>query len=247
MKVKLRCLKPVQTILKSARNHFYAKSRIICLCHDIEQGLGHLEVDPAFAALANRISPHHLSQMLAIEKAMNIKATYNVVGVLFDQTRQMIEKDGHCLAFHAFDHDINQDQISRCRQLDNRIKGYRPPQSKITPELNDTNLSLHNFAWFASSAGSLQLKKPELNNRIVKIPILFDDFALYKKTMSYDQWEQQALDIIRYHKFIAFSLHDCYAHFWLPHYQQFLSKISQLGSLKTLDEVADEMFSRNSQ
>jgi len=78
-----------------------------------------------------------------------------------------------------------------------------------------------------------------MKNRIVKIPILFDDFDMYKHGLPYDDWEQRAIETLRRNDFIAFSLHDCYAHFWLPRYESFLRKVSVLGTFKTLDEVAN--------
>jgi hypothetical protein len=75
---------------------------------------------------------------------------------------------------------------------------------------------------------------------LVKIPIDFDDFPLYKRGEPFAQWESRALTIIERNDFVAFGLHDCYADFWLPHYRTFLKKISGLGKFKTLDAVANE-------
>lgn len=244
--------------------------KTICLCHDIERGLGHIGVDPDFAEFANKISSNNLDEMLRIEKETNVKATYNVVGCLIYEVREKIEKNGHCIAFHSYDHKIDNfrpnskkyfkifkqifgiitdetnnrydGQLAKCRQIDSRIKGYRPPQSRITPELSDYNLCFHNFEWLASSAYFLKTEKPVMQNRIVKIPIFFDDFEMYKHGLKYGEWEQKAIDIIKENDFVAFCLHDCYAHYWLLHYREFLQKIKGLGKLKTLNEVANEVI-----
>ena len=79
------------------------------------------------------------------------------------------------------------------------------------------------------------------------MPILFDDFDMYKHGLSYDDWEQRAIETIRRNDFVAFSLHDCYAHFWLPRYESFLRKVSVLGTLKTLNEVANEAIFASAQ
>jgi len=82
-----------------------------------------------------------------------------------------------------------------------------------------------------------------MQNRVVKIPIRFDDFEMYKQGLNYEQWERKALDrIIKQNEFVAFCLHDCYAHYWLPHYREFLKKIISLGKFKTLNEVANEVI-----
>jgi hypothetical protein len=51
-----------------------------------------------------------------------------------------------------------------------------------------------------------------------------------------------AIDAIMRRQFVAFSLHDCYAEHWLPYYENFLREISKLARLRTLDEVAGDMF-----
>ncbi len=230
-------------IVVPAKGAEYIKQeKIICLVHDIERGLGHLEVDSNFAALANRTAPHYLEEMLRIEQKMKMRATYCVVGSLMTETRERIEGVGHCLAFHSYDHDLKTEQLPRCRTVDYRIKGYRPPQSKTTPELSDENLCYHNFEWLASSQYSLKIEAPIVLNRIVKIPIGFDDFAMHHERINYEDWERQAIATIQRNDFTAFCLHDCYGAYWLPHFAKFLEKIRGMGTFKTLNEVANEIF-----
>src|SRR5262249_49876973 len=121
----------------------------------------------------------------------------------------------------------------------------RPPQSKLTAELSDANLLFHNFEWLASSKYSLGITAPVLANRLVKIPIGFDDFPLYKEDLSYEAWLKRALDSINKNHFVAFCLHDCYGSFWLPYYKEFLHQIRRLGKLKTLNQVSSEIILAN--
>ena len=258
-----------RAILSEKRTETIENTKTICLCHDIEAGWGHIRSDPNLVNHANEASAAYIENMLAIERKMNVKATYNVLGYLFKGVRENIEKDGHCVAFHSYDHrhsrlwplpklrdkilntflkrtgqrpQRSSDQLARVRELDYRIKGYRPAQSKLTGETSDRRLCFHNFEWLASSAYSLGYKSPRMQNRIVRIPILFDDFDMYKRGLDYGNWEQRAIDAICRNHFVAFSLHDCYAHFWLPHYELFLEKIRPLGRFKTLNEVANEVI-----
>jgi hypothetical protein len=235
--------------------------KTVCLCHDIERGLGHLDVDRSFAEHADRAGMKNIDEMLSIEREMKIKATYNVAGLLFNELRERMEKDGHCLGFHSYDHKINSvsalkntfrsilnlpvEQLYKLRSIDYRIRGYRPPQSKLTSDISDRNLCYYNFDWLASSVSSLKLAFPKMQSRIVKIPILFDDYDLYKRKMKYEDWEEKAMDAIRKNYFVAFSLHDCYAQYWLPHYKEFLRKISGSGEFMTLDEVANKVILGN--
>jgi hypothetical protein len=156
--------------------------------------------------------------------------------------RSDIEADGHSLAFHSWDHKIGPGQLGPCRSVDYRLKGYRPPQSVITDELNDENLLFHNFEWLATSAYSFGFAEPRIENRIAKLPIHFDDFAMYRDGTSYEAWEADAIASITSRQFVAFGLHDCYGEFWLPHYAGFLAKISKMGRLMTMNQVADRLF-----
>jgi hypothetical protein len=232
-----------------------ADDKKICVCHDIERGIGHRESDPDFAGRADASSLENLEQMLSVERELGIKATYAVVGTLVPELRGRIERDGHCLAFHSYDHRTDDStsgisaeratQLSRCRAVDYRLKGYRTPQSRITAELTDENLCFHNFEWLASSAHSFGFDKPCLQNRIVKVPIHFDDFAMYREGLTYDAWEAKAIATIENNHFAAFGLHDCYGEFWLPRYAGFLEKIRGLGRLVTMNQVAEEVFLQN--
>ncbi len=226
------------------------KEKTICLAHDIEAGLGHIGVDSELVESANKNHKLYLKEMLEIEKDFNLLVTYNIVGCMLDEVREEIICHGrtneYCIAFHSFDHNIKNAQLYKCKDVDYRIKGYRPPQSKITSELTTANLAFNNFEWLASSAHSLNIKKPILDSGIVKIPIMFDDYSMYKDKVSYQDWEDRAIRTVEENDFVAFCLHDCYAQYWLPHYKSFLNKISELGKFKTFNQVAEEEFLSNS-
>jgi hypothetical protein len=254
-----------RVVVPPARTQSEKSPKSICVCHDVERGYGHTDADPRFAQLAHREAPGALKRMLEAEGELGVKATYHVVGSILAEVRDDIEAGGHCIGFHSFDHPVqkkdwfwnwrrklsgdgeSQQQLPQCRNVDYRIKGYRPPQSAITSELSDQNLCFHNFEWFASSAASLgDLARPELKNRVVRLPILFDDYDLYLRKLDYAKWERMALRKIEENHFVAFSLHDCYAQFWLPHYRRFLGTLKSLGELRTFDEVAGQVLFSNS-
>jgi hypothetical protein len=257
-----------QVVVPEKGEEALADEKIICLCHDIERGFGYLGIDDHRAQVANRIAQDALTSMVRFEEAASVKATYNVLGCFFDEVRAEIGRSGHCLAFHSYDHQIRkfwqlikyyyrarhllaslrheggnekyQDQLYRCRLVDRRVRGFRPPQSRLTAEWNDYNLVFRNFDWCATSDRQLGSTRPVMHNRLVKIPIHFDDFPLYNLSMSFVEWEKQAIAAIEHNAFTVFDLHDCYADFWLPHYPAFLKKIESLGTFKTLDQVTNE-------
>ena len=232
-------------VIPEMKNELINGEKTICLAHDIEAGFGHIGYDSEVVEFANRNHKSYLKQMLQIEKEFKIPATYNVLGSMLTEVRERIDSVGQCISFHSYNHKIEEEQLARCRNVDYRIKGYRPPQSKIAPELTIENLSYHNFEWLASSVHSIKTNLPKLEKGIVNIPIMFDDYSMYKDKISYEEWESKAIETIEENDFVAFCLHDCYGNFWLPHYKNFLSKIQNKGKFKTFNQVADEMFLAN--
>jgi hypothetical protein len=228
------------------RHETFKNEKIICIYHDIERGLGHVDCDPGFAAIADESSPKHLTQMANIEKAAGVRATYNVVGCLMSEVAPEVKALGHEVAFHSYNHIISEDQLSLCRSVDYRIKGYRPPQSRLTDELTESALCFHNFEWLASSAYSLGFDQPKVENRLVKIPALLDDWPMYSKGMAYEEWHNEVLQEIESAQFAAIGLHDCYAGYWLAHYAELLSELQEMGTFMTLNQVAARTSFANS-
>jgi peptidoglycan/xylan/chitin deacetylase (PgdA/CDA1 family) len=216
--------------------------RVVAVSHDIEAGLGHRPEDPGFARRADAFWRRHLSQILRVEREAGVRATYNVVGLLLDDVREEIEADGHCIAFHSFDHAANGspagDQLGRCRRVDYRLKGYRPPRSRLTEELSNANLLFHNFEWLASSRLSLRAREPRLLSGLVRIPVHLDDFGLYRGKLDFEAWQRAALAEIAANPVAVVSLHDCYAPMWIDRYRGFLEKVRALAPLATLDEIS---------
>jgi hypothetical protein len=244
--------------------------KTICILHDTEAGAGHRGIDDVLADRADRTAGAALDEMLAIESALDVHASYDVLGVMLPGIRAKIEGGGHALAFHSYEHAVADApslvarvlsaigklaprvfdpvgaarsgldfrELVRCRQVDYRLKGYRPPMSRITPGLHDRHLAYFNFEWLASGVPSLGIEEPRMESGIVKIPIALDDFELYRGSTSYQEWERAALELADTRDFVAIGLHDCYAEHWLPHYREFLEKLCARGRLRTCDEVA---------
>jgi len=222
--------------------------KTICLFHDVERGLGHRIEDPDFSARIERPAQAALGRILQAEARAGIHTSYNVVGELWREVTPAILEKGHACAFHSFDHRltamdeiVSPTQLDRCRMLDDRVKGYRAPQSKITAELADAHLAHHNFEWLASSRRSLGREQPFMENGIVKIPVHLDDFDLYRHRLSFEEWESRAFDLIENQEVTALGLHDCYFEHWLPHYERLLKKLVEKGRIVTFDQLAAEV------
>jgi len=222
----------------TTRTEGIAADPAIVICHDTERELGHVGIDPEFVPIATRRSRESLREILDIEAQRSVRGTYDVVGCLMNELRPVIEARGHELSFHSYDHTAHQNQLGMCREIDYRIKGYRAPQSKLTGELTDAMLTHHNFEWLGSSHHSLGTSEPEMRSGVVRLPILFDDFPLYKSAMPYDRWERELFDLLRGRRFAAFGLHDCYAHLWLDRFDDLLGRLSSIGRLTTMGEIA---------
>jgi hypothetical protein len=218
-----------------------AEEKTVCVMHDLERGLGHRAEDPELAREADALGGERLAAMLAVEAEAGVHVTYNVVGQMLSEVRGQIESGGHALAFHSFDHGDDGDQLLRCREVDYRLKGYRLPRSRRTPETTDERLAFHNFEWLASSAASLEVEFPVMQDRLVRLPVTLDDFDLYTGRQTYDQWETGLLDQVERARYTAVGLHDCYAHLWLSRYAELLEKLKSLATLRTLDDVAADV------
>jgi len=231
-------------VVAAPRREPLPAERVVCIVHDVERGYGHRDVEPAFAAQAERDAAAHLAGMLAVERAAGVRATYAVVGQILNEIRPALAAGGHCLAFHSYDHappaadGTAPPQLRACRAVDYRIKGYRVPRSQLTGELSDAGLATHNFEWLASGTRSFGCSEPHLSGGIVKIPIAVDDFRLHTGTRAFAEWRRQLLQLVREHWFTAIGLHDCYAAHWLPHYAELLRELQSTATLHTLDEVA---------
>ena len=144
-------------------------------------------------------------------------------------------RDGTGVARHI-------DQLTSCREVDYRIRGYRPPQSRITRELGDANLCWHNFEWFASSTHSLHLEKPALVTAWCAFRSSRTTIHSTRGRHRGPTGRRVCCSEASRRDFTALSLHDCYADLWLPHYAAFLERLQRIGRLVTLDEVAARQF-----
>jgi glycosyltransferase involved in cell wall biosynthesis len=209
----------------------------ICIFHDIEENV---DTNISAAACAD-----NLRRMLAIEKEFNLETTYDVLGTLLGRKQSEIwaSNPRHSIAFHSFNHRIEDlTQLQRCREVDLRVRGYRPPRSRMTAELKDYNLTFLNFEWLASSVFSLGFDRCKLENGLVKIPIDLDDYPLFTGAVGYEQWERNLLERASEKQFFAFGVHDCYAELWLTRYPQLLHKLREIGDFVSADALCDRIF-----
>ena len=169
----------------------------LCIFHDIE---ANTDTDISLAECVD-----NLEHMLRIEKSLGVDATYNILGRIFDRKRAMVRASnpGHSIGFHSFNHNIDDlAQLPKCRNVDLRVRGYRPPRSRITRELTNYRLTELNFEWLASSTRSLGHFDCRLEDGIVKIPIDLDDHSLFLGK-PYQQWEDEVLARARALPFFA--------------------------------------------
>jgi hypothetical protein len=209
----------------------------ICIFHDIEENVD-TDVSPSECA-------DNLARILEIEKSFGINTTYNILGLLFStKYPEIISSNGaHSIGFHSFNHNIaDVEQLARCRHVDLRVRGYRPPRSLMTAELTDYDLTFFNFEWLANGVRSPTQIGCELQNGLVKIPIHRDDYLLFTGAVGYEQWERGVLDAAQGKALFGIGLHDCYGGKWLRFYAALLDKLAATGTFAGADEICDQMF-----
>jgi hypothetical protein len=219
-------------------SEFYGLPRdLICVFHDIEENVD--------APVSTAECCENLAHMLKVERDRGVDSTYNILGILFDCKRDQIltSNNRHSIAFHSFNHDLGDlRQLPQCREVDLRVRGYRPPKSRITPKLTDYNLTFFNFEWLACSLQSIGSSEFVARNGIISVPIHMDDFPLFIGVKRYDQWETKLLELAGTRRFLGLGVHDCYAGLWLRHYHTLLDKFQALERLVNADETCNRAF-----
>jgi peptidoglycan/xylan/chitin deacetylase (PgdA/CDA1 family) len=224
---------PLQTI--ASADPTSPSGPTICLFHDTEGDVDTTVPTPQCRA--------NLVRMLAIEAERGVRATYNILGTLFAETHVMVAARGHALGFHTYDHALDGvDQLRRVRRLDLQVRGYRPARSLLTPEVRDYRLSYFNFEWLLCSARTLGFDECRIESGIAKIPVHLDDYGLHTGEMTYAGWMERLRRLLATRRFVAIGLHDCYGHRWLDHFDELLVELGETGTLKTCDDIADELF-----
>jgi len=213
-----------------------ASAALACIFHDIEEDVD-TEISPAECA-------ENLQRMLDVEKSFGLRTTYDILGTLFARKREQIRavNSQHSIAFHSFNHDLaDLAQLRKCRGVDLRVRGYRPPQSQITAELTDYNLAFANFEWLALSTRSLGYGDCRLESGVVKIPIHADDYSLHLGK-PYEQWESELLGQARNAPYFGLGLHDCYGKKWLERYPELLEKLLAIKPIVSADTICDSVL-----
>ncbi len=182
------------------------KAATICFFHDVEQDIDST-ADPERCR-------HVVEAFLDLERRHGVRATYNVVGKLFVEQPDLIDKiaaAGHELAFHSFHHQSDwcsayyAKEIRLCHAVMPLVRGYRSPRSKWDEE---TLLACERagFVWNAEAdhAAAPYWIRPSL----VRIPITGDDWPLHTGKMNLAQWQQRFMTWVRERDFVAFGCHD---------------------------------------
>jgi len=208
-----------------------------CVFHDIE--------GPGDTAMSADDCDRALSSMLDRESEAGIEATYSVVGTMFRHVKpRLAAHKVRSIAFHSYNHCIGEGaQLKRVREIDLRVKGYRPPQSIITQEVTAASLTYYNFEWLLSSSQSLRTLAPLLHNGIVRIPVHLDDYPLYAQKLPLGAWINHVADLLSSPlPVVVIGLHDCYARSWMPEYPRLLEWLKSRGEVWTCDRIAEAAF-----
>ena len=211
-----------------------------------------------------KVSYHGVTKLLDIEKKYNVKATYNVVGKLFEDYPEIIKRmidEGHDLASHSYNHkvitDLSKKEIANDIQQSKTVfekfglnlQGFRAPQSRWSFALmcailhNDLKWSAENdkadFPYIILRKGS---------NTLIRFPIKMDDWDYVDKYISADQFrrkiEMKAKEVETKKSYGAIGFHP-----WvqgesedrLNTYEEFLERITNIPTLKIV--TFEKMYS----
>lgn len=187
--------------------HVRRPSRMVTFYHDIEQDLD----GPADVQLCREV----VKGMLALEATYDVKATYNVVGVLFDQQPDLIEwilSKGHEVALHSWSHpsEIQSMQYARqvrlCRAVSTPVYGYRSPMSRCDESTLEA-LRQEGFKW--SAEDDRQHDEPYyIYKGLVRCPVAGDDWPVQEGRMTEDEWLRHFKRLLRRKAYVAFGTHD---------------------------------------
>jgi len=133
------------------------------------------------------------------------------------------------------------DVLSRCRQADFYVYGYRQTPDNLAAGMTDQHLRLHHFAW-------VLMQDPQVG------PVPIDDGRLFKVPIT-AQWSPEPagregfmndaaalLDRIGQGPFHAINLPSASAPDWLPIYPQLLEQLKQSCDLWTVQDLCDAYY-----
>ena len=186
-----------------------SKSNMVTFYHDIEQDIdSDIGADPEEC---RRI----VDEFLRLEAQYNIPATYNVVGKLFLEQPDLIERIrnyGQEVAFHSYHHRTQSryyaEEIDLCKKAPTRARvyGYRSPQSRWN-QTTLKNLWNNGFLWNAEAD---EHEEPYfIHKGLVCLPIATDDWTLHTGELDIEAWVEQFSDLLKTRRYFAFGSHDC--------------------------------------
>lgn len=240
------------------------KKCCVTIFYDYEAHYGNAE----YGGGAHKGLPH----ILSVHKKHNIKATFNVVGRLFEEYPQSIRdiiNDKHEIACHTYEHivpkrtehktlnaSIRKSMDVFAKDFAGKFKGFRSPESKWNADLVKI-LEECSFQWNAEDEAATLPYYLVLNEKLslIRMPITCDDYPYFGQNRSgeymLDRFKQAIEKGINTNSFVAIGFHP-----WivgmnqenLSAFEQFISYISSRNDLAfmTFGEVADWWKQRNS-
>ncbi len=153
----------------------------ICILHDMERGPGSTG-DAALAESAAQKEGKTLREILRIERNQDLKATYCVVGSLLNDVRSSIEQDGHCIAFHSYDHHISRQPVTNYMRDE---AAMLPVLSKVGYKVTDSlNVVRRLLALDPVAYQPIVTVYREAMNRVRKklsLPLVINQFAACRR------------------------------------------------------------------
>ena len=216
----------------SAEPRTTGRSKTVCICHDIERGLGHVDADPAFARRAEQNARRAIWRRCGRSKPRPA-----CEGDLLRRRLAAVGGPGwpsRATGTHwrstPSTTGSDRDQLQRCREVDYRIKGYRPPRSADHrgAHRQRTCSSTTSSGWRARRGPSAS-RSPQMRAGLVRLPIALDDFPMYTGPVRYEEWEQPGARSRSQRATSPRSAFTTATRHWLPRYRRFLEQLQEIG------------------
>ena len=219
-------------ILANKVDETLENKKIISLSHDIDSA----------------IDKETLNTIAQMEKDSGIKANYHIPIAPLNDLRQVVESQNHSCSFIAendFFHKESENALPKCRKIDYRVKGVKKSQYLQEGLLNDDSLKCHNFEWIVIPSSELNANSSTFEKGLIKIPIHIHQDAFGSKQQDFTRWEEAVHHHLKTNTLTVIDFPIDLVSDNLDAYKQLLREISQLGSVKTFDEISAEIFFRH--
>ncbi len=210
----------------------------VCLVHDLGSTIAGARGSFTEPAESVRI----VENATRAAEDLGVPVTFVAPRAVFDEVRR-VAGEAHALGF-ASDGVLPSRglaaELTRCRDVDQRTKGYRLDDARRAELREAIELCYHKFDWLLVAGPRNGRATLELEHGIVRVPISLDDRALGRS--GYDTWASQVEAIVDNGSSAVVSLGKSWSRLDVDGRRRLLERIARRVDAKTCDQLADELI-----